>query len=142
MPLIVNLMKFQKFKSFIDKKHCLNDNCAIQFHFLIPSYFSESKLVLYKSDNQIKEQCNKCKNLRNCAVYQCKQCESKFCYYCLIDSSKRKLIHNLSINPPSVRKESEGFNGSNHGERKHQGMSTYELLHNEIVAKNFGKYRD
>ena len=46
LPLAINLFKYLKGKSFIDKKHCLNDHCAKQFHSLTINYFSENKLVL------------------------------------------------------------------------------------------------
>ena len=46
LPLAINLFKYLKGKSFIDKKHCLNDHCAKQFHSQTINYFSENKLVL------------------------------------------------------------------------------------------------
>jgi len=48
------------------------------------------------------------------------------------------LIQNLHISPLPPKKDDE--NGSNHGENRY--MTTYDLLHNETVSKNFGKYRD
>jgi hypothetical protein len=96
LPLAINLYKFLKGRSFIDKKQCLNDHCAQQFHCQTINYFSENKLVLHKSDNEVQEKCNKCRIMRNCAIYQCKICEFKACYYCLIDFSKRRLIQNIT----------------------------------------------
>jgi hypothetical protein len=34
--------------------------------------------------------------MRFCALYECKICEFKACYYCLIDYSKRNLIQNIT----------------------------------------------
>jgi hypothetical protein len=34
--------------------------------------------------------------MRFCALYECKICEFKACYYCLIDYSKRTLIQNIT----------------------------------------------
>lgn len=95
LPLAINLFKYLKSKSFIDKRHCLNEECAKLFHSQTMNYFSENKLLLQKSDSEVTDKCNKCFNMRNCALYQCKICEFKFCYYCLIDSSKRMLLSNL-----------------------------------------------
>lgn len=105
LPLALLLLKFLKGKSFIDKKSCLNEYCSLQFRYSVGNYFSEEKLVLNKSDNETKEKCNKCNNLRNCAIYECKHCEYKFCYYCLIDSSKRQLISNLQANNTEIMEE-------------------------------------
>jgi hypothetical protein len=46
LALAINLFKYLKGKSFIDKKHCLNEHCAKQFHCQTINYFSENKLVL------------------------------------------------------------------------------------------------
>jgi hypothetical protein len=34
--------------------------------------------------------------MRYCALYECKICEFKACYYCLIDYSKRTLLQNIT----------------------------------------------
>ena len=52
--------------------------------------------MLQKSDSDVRDKCNKCRNLRYCALYQCKICENKFCYYCLIDYSKRMLLKSIT----------------------------------------------
>lgn len=92
---MIQLFKYQKGRSFIDKKSCLNETCIKQFNCTVPNYYSETKLVLLKSDSEEQDKCHKCNNQRFCAVYECKMCEQKFCYYCLIDFSKRQLIQNL-----------------------------------------------
>ena len=88
LPLMVNLMTLQKSQSFIDKRTCLNSNCNSQFSHHTPNYWSENKLVLHKSDSVKASLCSKCNNQRNCAIYECKYCESKACYYCLVETSK------------------------------------------------------
>ena len=69
LPLAMNLLLFQKGKSFIDKRQCLNEYCFWNFHFQVANYASEVKLVLLKSDNDQRQRCKKCNNSRHCAVY-------------------------------------------------------------------------
>jgi hypothetical protein len=42
--------------------------------------------------------------MRFCALYECKICEYKACYYCLIDYSKRKLLQNITGNVEEEQK--------------------------------------
>lgn len=51
--------------------------------------------------------------MRYCALYECKICEYKACYYCLIDSSKRMLLKNIT-----GEKEEEVKISSRHQEKK------------------------
>ena len=46
LPLAINLFKYLKSKSFIDKRQCLNEDCAKLFHSQTMNYFSENKLLL------------------------------------------------------------------------------------------------
>lgn len=62
LPLAMNLLCFQKGKSFIDKRHCLNEYCFWNFHFQVSNYASEIKLTLLKSDNEQRYRCSKCNN--------------------------------------------------------------------------------
>ena len=146
LPLIMNLFKIFKAKSFIDKKLCLNECCALQFHSSIPNYYSEVKLVLSKSDSEVKAKCSKCGNHRNCAMYECKHCEQQFCYYCLIDHSKRMLIQNLISNQPEVHHRAKRTQKvaeiSALPEIKSEQPSQVVEQKKDIVLKNFGKYSD
>lgn len=161
LPLAMNLLCFQKGKSFIDKKHCLNEYCFWNFHFQVTNYASEVKLTLLKSDNEQRHRCSKCNNQRHCAVYQCKICEFVYCYYCLIDASKRLLFANIGQRAHTIvlqsQKEAKSFKfGQRVGvlkilnesqsslfeeieEKKIKGMDKKEL---DLIGKNFGKYRD
>jgi len=99
LPLAINLFKILSNKSYIDKKICLNETCAEQFKDSSRNYYSEIKIILSKADNEQKEECNKCNNERNCAIYECKFCAYKFCYYCLIEHSKNNFILSLLRDP-------------------------------------------
>ena len=92
LPLMISLLIVLNNKSFIDKKTCLNETCAGQHHLFVPNYWSETKMVLHKSDSPIGDICNCCDSKRNCAIYICKFCESKACFYCLTESSKKAFI--------------------------------------------------
>ena len=97
LPLIIELLKIQKSKSFIDKKTCLNTICQAQYQSTASNYFGEIKMQLYKSDSDVSEFCKRCKNNRYCSIFECKHCESKFCYYCMIEASKRQVLQSLKI---------------------------------------------
>ena len=86
-----------KNKSFIDRRICLNETCAGQHHLYFQNYWSENKLILHKSDSNKAEICNSCDQQRHCAIYQCKFCDSKACFYCLTENSKKMFMQTLNI---------------------------------------------
>lgn len=97
LPLILNLLTLLKNKSLIDRKVCSNDTCVAHHSPFIPNYFSEIKMNLYKADNEKVEICNKCDGERFCAIYICKFCDQKACYYCLTEQTKKTFMQNMAI---------------------------------------------
>ena len=49
-------------------------------------------MTLIKEDNSEPGQCVKCNQERYCKIYECKECQSTFCYYCLVDEQKKNLL--------------------------------------------------
>ena len=80
----------------------------------------------------------------------CKFCDSKACFYCLTDHSKKIFIQNLSIEsqnnickptavivqPPNEVVTPMEFNVPNEDRQAEADA----LMQNEVVIKNFGKY--
>mmetsp|Transcript_31779 Transcript_31779/g.48780 ORF Transcript_31779/g.48780 Transcript_31779/m.48780 type:complete len:155 (+) Transcript_31779:737-1201(+) len=94
LPLIMNLFQFLKGKSFMDKRRCLSEHCPRKFGG--PHYSGSVKLELTKEDNDVAEKCFKCLIMRYCAMYSCRICDHKVCFYCLIEASKKQLLSNIS----------------------------------------------
>jgi hypothetical protein len=108
--------------------------------------------------------------MRYCAIYECKICEFKSCYYCLIDYSKRKLIQNITgIKEEEVkisRRVEKDINIKvNQSEKKPYTSANQNSTHNSVegasiadisalfdgfdarenysqVCKHFGKYTE
>lgn len=152
LPLILNLLALQKNKSFIDRKICLNAVCQHQHSPFVPNYFSEIKLNLYKPDSEKVDICNKCDGERYCAIYICKFCDHKACYYCLTESTKIFFVQNLAIEsqtnvlkPSAIMIQPPDMlptpNLEKDGSPDHlMEINQEDLMHNEIVIQNFGKY--
>ena len=155
LPLASQLLCIKQMNSMINFKLCIDPTCLQKYQIQGSGTKCQETMTLAKQDGAQASRCAKCNQQRHCKMYQCQECLSTFCSYCLVDEQKKVLLGLIDENfdPNDIRDAdqpafgSDSVNGSQiqdlvepkpRVEEKAEKNSQME----ELVRSCFGKYAD